>query len=164
MCGHSPPNCGQKPVSRKTASSAVRIERPQSVASPEVGRTSPVSMLIEVVLPAPLGPSRAKQLPARTPNVSDSTATVDPPLPVKTFRRARTRTQSASAADSLAPITRVLSAATSSSSTSTGAPAMVASAASLAAMSACSDSLGIGARRGQPTKAARTVRTTARMS
>src|ERR1017187_10657990 len=50
------------------------MEKPATRASPEEGGNSVVSILMVVVLPAPLEPSRAKTSPALTERVRASTA------------------------------------------------------------------------------------------
>ena len=62
---------------------ALRCRRrgPRRVAAPPVGASSPVSMRIAVVLPAPLAPRKPKTSPARTSNVMRSTAVNEPKRP-----------------------------------------------------------------------------------
>ena len=50
------------------------MSAPNTRASPEVGTTSPISMEMVVVLPAPLPPSSAVMEPARRPKSMPSTA------------------------------------------------------------------------------------------
>jgi hypothetical protein len=56
------------------------IEKPPIRASPEVGGNSVVSILIVVVLPATLEPSKPKTSPALTESVSASTVVYAPKL------------------------------------------------------------------------------------
>jgi len=51
------------------------MSRPSTVAVPEVGISSVVRILIVVVLPAPLGPSRPKSSPSGTASDRPSSAT-----------------------------------------------------------------------------------------
>src|SRR5215470_17033634 len=53
---------------------SVRMSRPTTEPLPAVGRTSPVSILIVVVFPAPFGPRKPNTSPRRTLNVTASTA------------------------------------------------------------------------------------------
>src|SRR5438128_4019468 len=50
-------------------------ERPSMVTSPAVGRSRPVSILMVVLLPAPLGPRNPKKRPRGTSKETSSTAT-----------------------------------------------------------------------------------------
>ena len=61
-------------MARRTPTAWVVMEKPATRASPDVGGNSVVSILIVVVLPAPLEPSRPKTSPALTESVSASTA------------------------------------------------------------------------------------------
>ena len=56
--GQSTSNCGHTPRERRIASISLSTLRPSTYAEPAVLRSSPVSMLMVVVLPAPLCPSR----------------------------------------------------------------------------------------------------------
>ena len=56
---------------------------PSSVSVPVVGRSSVVSILIVVVLPAPLGPRKAKISPRATSNEMSSTACTSPKVLVR---------------------------------------------------------------------------------
>src|SRR5688572_4389613 len=62
--------------SRKTSQPATR-------ASPEVGASSPVSILMVVVLPAPFGPRKPNTSPRRTAKLTWSTATKSPKVRVR---------------------------------------------------------------------------------
>src|ERR1035438_9890557 len=59
---------------RRTPTACVVMEKPATRAPPDVGGNSVVSILIVVVLPAPLEPSRPKTSPALTESVRESTA------------------------------------------------------------------------------------------
>src|ERR1019366_8098636 len=61
-------------MARRTSTDWVLMEKPATRASPEEGGNSVVSILIVVVLPAPLEPSTAKTSPALTGRVRPSTA------------------------------------------------------------------------------------------
>src|ERR1019366_2782231 len=61
-------------MARQTSTACVVIEKPATRASPEEGGNSVVSILIVVVLPAPLDPSKPKTSPALTARVIPSTA------------------------------------------------------------------------------------------
>lgn len=58
--------CGTYPMERRTSTACLVIEKPAICASPEVGGNRVVSILIVVVLPAPLEPSKPKISPAFT--------------------------------------------------------------------------------------------------
>ena len=66
--------CGTYPMARRTPTASVVMEKPATRASPDVGGNSVVSILIVVVLPAPLEPSKPKTSPALTERVRASTA------------------------------------------------------------------------------------------
>src|ERR1035437_4820882 len=61
-------------MARRTSTAWVVMEKPATRASPEEGGNSVVSILIVVVLPAPLEPSNPKTSPALTERVKASTA------------------------------------------------------------------------------------------
>src|ERR1035441_6513056 len=61
-------------MERRTLTAWVVMEKPATRASPEEGGNRVVSILIVVVLPAPLEPSNPKTSPAFTDKVSASTA------------------------------------------------------------------------------------------
>src|ERR1035437_4484720 len=61
-------------MARRTPTACAVMEKPATRASPDVGGSSVVSILIVVVLPAPLEPSRPKTSPALTERVRASTA------------------------------------------------------------------------------------------
>ena len=69
---------------RRTSRGCVATSNPSTRASPEVGRSSVVSILIVVVLPAPFGPSRPKSSPC---SIAKST-----PRTASTTRALRRRT------------------------------------------------------------------------
>src|ERR1017187_10236377 len=59
---------------RRTSTASLVMEKPATRASPEEGGNSVVSILMVVVLPAPLEPSKPKTAPALTERVRESTA------------------------------------------------------------------------------------------
>src|ERR1039457_6740260 len=61
-------------IARRTSTAWLIMEKPVTRASPEEGANSVVSILIVVVLPAPLEPSKPKTSPALTERVRASTA------------------------------------------------------------------------------------------
>src|SRR5450631_2083339 len=61
-------------MERRTSTAWLVMEKPATRASPEEGANSVVSILIVVVLPAPLEPSKPKTSPALTERVRASTA------------------------------------------------------------------------------------------
>src|SRR5450631_4202788 len=61
-------------MERRTSTARLVMEKPATRASPEEGGRSVVSILIVVVLPAPLEPSKPKTSPAFTDRVRASTA------------------------------------------------------------------------------------------
>src|ERR1022692_2868070 len=61
-------------MARRTSTAWFVIEKPATCASPEEGGNRVVSILMVVVLPAPLEPSKPKTSPALTEKVSASTA------------------------------------------------------------------------------------------
>src|ERR1035437_6590908 len=61
-------------MARRTSTACLVMEKPATRASPEEGAKSAVSILIVVVLPAPLEPSKPKTSPALTERVRASTA------------------------------------------------------------------------------------------
>ena len=58
-------SCGTSPISERAARYAATMSCPPTVTRPLVAVTMPQMMLISVVLPAPLGPSRPKISPRR---------------------------------------------------------------------------------------------------
>src|SRR5947207_7300667 len=66
---------GRTPITRLRASRSRSRERPSMVTSPAVGRSRPVSILMVVLLPAPLGPRKPKKRPRGTSKERSSTAT-----------------------------------------------------------------------------------------
>src|ERR1017187_2652525 len=77
-------------MARRTPTAWVVMEKPATRASPEEGGNSVVSILIVVVLPAPLEPSKPKTSPALTERVKESTAVNAPKRRVR-FLISRTR-------------------------------------------------------------------------
>jgi hypothetical protein len=63
---------------RRTSSRRSTTSKPLTRAAPEVGRTSVHSMLIVVLLPAPLGPRKPKTSPRPTVNDTLRTASTSP--------------------------------------------------------------------------------------
>src|SRR5271157_1117648 len=70
-------------MARRTSTDWVLMEKPATLASPEEGGNNVVSILIVVVLPAPLEPSKAKTSPALTERVRPSTAVKAPKRQVR---------------------------------------------------------------------------------
>src|SRR5437588_5883951 len=66
------------PMLRRTSSRSRTTSWPATVAEPEVGLTSVHSMLIVVVLPAPLGPRKPNTSPGATSNSTPRTAWMSP--------------------------------------------------------------------------------------
>src|SRR5437879_3383951 len=62
----------------RTDSESVRTSRPSTWAEPPLSGRSPVSILITVVLPLPLGPRKPKISPASTRKLTPSTAVKSP--------------------------------------------------------------------------------------
>ena len=58
-------SCGTKPIFCRAARKSRTMSWPSAVTVPPLALTMPQMMLIRVVLPAPLGPSRAKISPRR---------------------------------------------------------------------------------------------------
>ncbi len=58
-------SCGTSPIIARVTRYSRRMSCPSTSTWPEVGVTIPHTMLMSVVLPAPLGPSRAKISPLR---------------------------------------------------------------------------------------------------
>src|SRR4051794_36499434 len=73
---------------RRTASRSVATSWPATRALPPVGRASVQSMLMVVVLPAPLGPRKPKTSPAATSKLTPRTASRSP----NALRSSRTST------------------------------------------------------------------------
>mmetsp|Transcript_19382 Transcript_19382/g.36016 ORF Transcript_19382/g.36016 Transcript_19382/m.36016 type:complete len:205 (-) Transcript_19382:4475-5089(-) len=65
-------------MSLRTSLACVKISLPASQAPPELGGNSPLKMLSVVVFPAPLIPSRPKQLPYGMPMLKPLTANLPP--------------------------------------------------------------------------------------
>src|ERR1035441_7179041 len=72
-------------MERRTSTAWVVMEKPATRASPEEGGNKVVSILMVVVLPAPLEPSRAKTSPALTARVRASTAVNAPKRRVRAW-------------------------------------------------------------------------------
>src|SRR6185295_2430111 len=70
-----------------TCSGSFSTSKPATVASPEVGSSSPQSMRIVVVLPEPFGPRMPKISPASISNDASSTAFTAPKCFVSPCRR-----------------------------------------------------------------------------
>src|SRR6185503_12601625 len=62
-------------MTRLSSRRSFSSEKPSIVTSPAVGRRRPVSILMVVLLPAPLGPRKPKNRPRGTSNEMPSTAT-----------------------------------------------------------------------------------------
>ena len=76
----NPPVCSMAPTApARTASCG---ERPNTVTAPASGRLSPRIMSMVVVLPAPLGPSKATVSPASMARSMPRTARTTPPCGV----------------------------------------------------------------------------------
>ena len=91
MSGYTAMSCGTTPITAFTASGAVTTELPSTSASPAEGRSRQLSMLMVVLLPAPLGPSRLKISPLSMPKLTSATAST--PLGGSyCLRRSRTST------------------------------------------------------------------------
>mmetsp|Transcript_68334 Transcript_68334/g.187282 ORF Transcript_68334/g.187282 Transcript_68334/m.187282 type:complete len:247 (+) Transcript_68334:1545-2285(+) len=134
--GQMPLSCGQKPVHWKTSIRLQSGGRPLRDATPAVGTYSPERTLMVVVLPAPLGPRRAKQTPVGIASVRSSMErSLGPPRlsegarasaslrsgladVEKSLVRPSMRTAALDASDEASPATRALSAVTSASSDS----------------------------------------------
>jgi hypothetical protein len=58
-------SCGTRPILERAARNSLMMSWPSARTTPELGRTMPQMMLINVVLPAPFGPSSAKISPRR---------------------------------------------------------------------------------------------------
>ena len=73
--GYRARSCGTSPLICLTSVGSVRMSWPPIRAVPDVGSSTPVSIEIVVVLPAPFGPSRPKTSPSSTAKLMPSTAT-----------------------------------------------------------------------------------------
>src|ERR1017187_8418982 len=73
-------------MARRTSTAWVVMEKPATRASPEEAGNKVVSILMVVVLPAPLEPSKAKTSPALTDRVRASTAVKAPKRRVRACR------------------------------------------------------------------------------
>src|SRR5205823_5646324 len=69
---------GTTPIWRFTSTGFVLRSMPRISMRPEVGASSPVSILMVVDLPAPLGPRKPKNCPGATCKSMPSTATRSP--------------------------------------------------------------------------------------
>src|SRR5258708_25715428 len=58
-------SCGTRPIFERAARYSAMMSNPSALTLPPLGLTMPQMMLMRVVLPAPLGPSRAKISPRR---------------------------------------------------------------------------------------------------
>ena len=92
------------------------MSRPSMYASPDVALRNPMSMLIVVVFPAPLGPSSPKTSPLSTARLRFRTATFSgtPSAAGNTFLKSRRMMECRAASSSVMFSTRWRSAATSS--------------------------------------------------
>src|SRR5882762_4605288 len=70
--------CGMTPMEWRTPSASVTTSCPLTLAVPEVGGVSVVIIRINVVLPAPFGPSKPKISPVGTVKLTSFTATKSP--------------------------------------------------------------------------------------
>src|SRR5579864_7631557 len=77
---------GITPIDRRTLSDSVAMSNPLTVARPDVGAMSVVSIRMSVDFPAPFGPSRPKTSPSSTSKVTPLTAVKSP----KRLTRSRT--------------------------------------------------------------------------
>src|ERR1700683_2473818 len=66
------------PIDRRTLSACRAMSKPLTVAVPEVGAMSVVSIRMSVDLPAPFGPSKPKTSPSSTSKVTPLTAVNSP--------------------------------------------------------------------------------------
>src|SRR5271156_7160005 len=66
--------CGMTPIASRTRRAWRATSKPATQALPSLGGSSVVSIRTNVVLPAPLGPSRPKTSPRRTSKLTLSTA------------------------------------------------------------------------------------------
>src|ERR1035441_6333365 len=73
-------------MARRTSTAWVVMEKPATRASPEEAGNKVVSILMVVVLPAPLEPSKPKTSPALTDRVRASTAVKAPKRRVRACR------------------------------------------------------------------------------
>src|SRR5262245_10479765 len=73
------------PMCVRTWSRWLRTSKPATRAVPEVGASSPFSILIVVVLPAPFGPRKPKICPRGTSKLTASTATKSPNVLVSSW-------------------------------------------------------------------------------
>ncbi len=73
-CTSTPDFCATQPMARRTRSGRRSTSMPATTASPWSGRDSVVRILTVVDLPAPLGPTRPKTVPASTSKLTPSSA------------------------------------------------------------------------------------------
>src|SRR5205085_11458898 len=83
------------PICRRTEAGSLRTSTPAIRTPPDVGTSVVVRMEMVVVLPAPLGPRRAKNSPAPTPKLMLSTALCGAPR-YRLTRRSTSTTSDAS--------------------------------------------------------------------
>src|SRR3954470_6851212 len=69
---------GTTPIWRFTSTGLLSRSRPRISMRPELGASNPVSILMVVDLPAPLGPRKPKNCPGATRRLTPSTATSSP--------------------------------------------------------------------------------------
>ena len=67
-------SCGTSPIRSRACRQSARMSLPSTRIVPPVGRTSPHTAPISVVLPAPFGPSSAKISPRRMSRSTDASA------------------------------------------------------------------------------------------
>ncbi len=68
-------SCGTRPICARAARQSLWMSWPAACTVPRLGVTMPQTMLMSVVLPAPLGPSSAKISPLRMSRSTLSSAT-----------------------------------------------------------------------------------------
>src|SRR5215208_1315481 len=90
------------PIACLISSPSVTTSRPATVPRPALGRTRPVSILMVVVFPAPLGPRKPKTSPRRTAKLTASTAVKAP------YRRVSPSTSTAAAAAEARSVVRLV--------------------------------------------------------
>src|SRR5499426_3781530 len=74
-----PDFCATQPMARRTRSGSFKTSKPATRAEPESGLDNVLRIFIVVDLPAPLGPSSAKTVPASTVKLRPSSARTLPP-------------------------------------------------------------------------------------
>ena len=71
-------SCGTMPMQALAAASSVSMSWPNTTTLPELLFTSELTMPMMVDLPAPLGPSRAKNSPSSTSRLTPRSASTPP--------------------------------------------------------------------------------------